>query len=87
LHVLNYLSEPSQLLVGAFSKNFETIDSEMPSNVMLCNRLMGYLMRTGALPPTLSVVLKNEVHDLRLKFNILFKSYDLSVYLSDEVQF
>jgi hypothetical protein len=48
---------------------------------------MGYRARTGALPRTLSVVLKNEVHDLRHKFNILFKSYDLSVHLNDEVQF
>jgi hypothetical protein len=54
---------------------------------MLCNRLMGYHTRTGALPWTLSVVLKNEFHNLTLKFNILFKSYDLSVHLNDEVQF
>jgi hypothetical protein len=32
----------------------------MPSNVILCKRLMGYRTRTGALPRTLSVVLKNE---------------------------
>jgi hypothetical protein len=44
-------------------------------------------MRNGAFPRTLSVVFKNEVHDLRLKFNILFKSYDLSVHLNDDVRF
>jgi hypothetical protein len=54
---------------------------------MICNRLMGYHTRTGAFPRTLSVVLKNELHDLRLKFNISFKSYDLILHLNDEVQF